>query len=82
MWLGASGHVLMGSMEHLGSHYTVVLHDPRLRSGLIVDAERTTQTQRTRADLRVRLARALRWLAARLERHYRLDAAQASEGLR
>jgi hypothetical protein len=78
VWLGASGHLLMDCMEHLGSHYTVVLHEPGLRSGLIADAERKVGTRRTKADLRFRLAHALRSLAARLESHHRLKAAQAA----
>src|SRR5438874_5530533 len=48
-------------MEHLGSHYTVLLHVPRLRSGLIAGTEhprRYVRDLRTGARLRWRLAQA------------------------
>ena len=56
-------------MEHLGSHYGVILNDPELRTRLIADAERSQRSAaRLRASVRLRLqlAGVLRKLAERL----------------
>jgi hypothetical protein len=57
-------------MEHLGSHYAVILNDPKLRAGLIADAEESQRSvERLRAGMRMRLrlAGVLRALAIRIE---------------
>jgi hypothetical protein len=57
-------------MEHLGSHYTVILHDPRLRSGLIADTERSAEQSPATVDWHVRLTLALRSIATRVQARY------------
>jgi hypothetical protein len=57
-------------VEHLGSHYIVVLHDRELREGLIASAEQSERSiaqTRTSVRLRLRLATALRALAIRID---------------
>jgi len=58
-------------VQHLGSEYGVILNDPKLRGGLIAEAERSQQrpADKPRASmrLRLRLAHTLRALAIRIE---------------
>ena len=58
-------------MEHLGSHYGVILNDPKLRAGLVAEAEQSQQSaEKMRASLRLlrfQLAGVLRALAIRIE---------------
>jgi hypothetical protein len=57
------------TMEHLGSHYVVVLHDPVLRDRLITEAGsrvRSSEKSGASAQLCLRLARTLRGVAMRV----------------
>jgi len=59
-------------VEHLGSHYGVILNDPKLRAGLIADAEesqRAAEKMRASMRLRFQVAGVLRALAIRIEPH-------------
>jgi hypothetical protein len=57
-------------MEDIGIAYAVILSDPRLRAGIIAEAERSRRRSRnSRAPIRLRfgLAFVLRALAARIQ---------------
>jgi len=57
----------MAYMENLGSYYAIVLHDARLRSGLIAEARQSSNKPWAGVRLRFELARAFRALAIRIE---------------
>jgi hypothetical protein len=57
-------------MEHFGSHYAVILNDPKLRAAAVAEAEQSQlSVEKMRASLRLRfrLAGVLRALAIRVE---------------
>ncbi len=61
---------MSNTMEPLGSHYAVLLHDPQLRTGLIrarARSGRSVMWLRFAPLLRMRLAATLHQLASRVE---------------
>jgi len=60
----------MAYMEDVGAYYAIVLHDPRLRSGLIAEAKHSRQSSKQLwggERLAFGLARALRALAMQIK---------------
>lgn len=68
-------------MEHLGAEFGVILNDSQLREAVIAEARRPRPKKRRGIGFRMRLARGLNALAARIEPLARRDKQSLAESL-